>query len=144
MSILDIAVALGCGALLILAALAVFNILSHSKQPALHAVLDALTPYIYKAIFAGERFALLAEQQLDTRLAGTDKKAVADSMYNLLPDFLPVGRFLLPINVVKMLVPRVQFEQVVQDVYEQTHGFLLKNEDYLKQQVNGLKLPEIP
>jgi hypothetical protein len=141
MSYLDIAVTLAVGAVLILAALALLNILSHSKQPALHAVCAALEPYALKAIFAGERFALLGLTQFDTKLAGADKATVANSIYDLLPDVLLVGNIPLPISAVKLLVPRDKFQELVKDVYDQSHAFIVRNEEYLKRQVDSLNLP---
>lgn len=143
MSILDIAVAVAVGTLLILAAVAVLHILAlllgKTGHPAVHLVIEALVPYIYRAILAGERMALLGLTQLDTELAGEDKAAVANSIYNLLPDFLLIGKVPVPINMVKMLVPKDKFEALVKDAYEAAHGFLLKNENYLTAQIFELE-----
>jgi hypothetical protein len=163
----DIATAVLVGALVILlglalrAGLAQIRAQSQGKNPGLDArrdqtpvsapgqviptdaFLDALTPYLYKAIFAGERAILWGFEQADVAVLAADRKKVADGVYDLLPDTLIVDGVPLPISKVKLLVTREIFEQWVKTVYDQTHAFILKNEAYLRSQVDMLK-PKLP
>ncbi len=141
----EIATAVLVGALAILLGLALragiaqVRAWSQGKNPGLDAFLDALTPYLYQAIFAGERAILWGFEQADAALLAADRKKVADGVYDLLPDTLIVNGVPLPIAKVKVLVTRELFEQWVKTVYDQTHAFILKNEAYLKSQVDALK-----
>jgi hypothetical protein len=123
------------GLCLLLAAVAVWGI---ARTRLKGQVRDALKEWVLKAIFAGERAAVWGLQELGRKIDGWDKKAVADSVYNLLPNVLPVGRVLVPIGFVKQLVPRERFQDMVQDTYEEIHGFILRNEGYLASQVDAL------
>jgi hypothetical protein len=145
----EIVTAVLVGALVILLGLALragiarVRAWSQGKNPGLDAFLDALTPYLYQAIFAGERAILWGFEQADAALLAADRKKVADGVYDLLPDTLIVNGVPLPIAKVKLLVTRELFEQWVKTVYDQTHAFILKNEAYLKSQVDALK-PALP
>jgi hypothetical protein len=143
----DLVTAVLVGALLILLGLAlragIAQIKAQNKNPGLDAFLDALTPYLYQAIFAGEKAILWGFEQADAAVQAADRKKVADSVYDLLPDTLIVDGVSLPVSKVKLLVTREVFEQWVKTVYDQTHAFILKNEAYLRSQVDALK-PKLP
>ena len=145
MSIQDISVVLLVGALIIVGAvglLGLFSVLrkriTNPKAASLFdLVVAALTPYLYKAIFAGEKLALLAMTDLNVKLDGLDKKAIADQVYDLLPSSLLVGDIPMPIGLIKTIVTKSAFEALVEQIYTESHLFIIKNEDYLKQEVDA-------
>lgn len=138
----DIWVALAIGAILLIVAWLLLQAIVRFRAtgtPGVQAVLDALVPYIYQAIFAGERAVVWGFDVLEERIAATDKKAVADSIYNLLPPVIAVGSITVPTTLVKRLVPREEFERLVKDAYDSADAFLQRNEQFLKDQVAVLK-----
>lgn len=141
---IDTAVAIALGMALLLAALAIrgiFGIVQGKATPTEQKVITAIQPYLYKAILAGQQMALLGLDQFDTKLVGQDKKAVADSVYDTLPDYLLVAGVPIPIIVVKTIVPRDRFEELVKNAYNEAHSFIMKNEAYLRSQVDLLMPP---
>ena len=74
----------------------------------------ALLPIIFQGICAAYR---VSENSMDTihqRIKGTDKKKIADSIYAMLPD--KIGVFEL--TLVKGIVKKERFEQLVQDTFD--------------------------
>ncbi len=137
-----IAIAVGIGLILILGLFIMsLNAVRPTAKPTVQHVIDALTGYAYKGVIAGETYALQAEQQLGVQLEGMDKKTIADQIYDTLPNFLMVGPIPLPIGTVKTLVSRSMFEELVENVYQDTQAFLSQNEAYLKSQVDKLVPP---
>jgi len=139
--LLDIAVMvlIGAGGLAALASL--INIIRGTRstaKPGVQAILNALEPYAMRGVLAAEKLALQGLDQIKVTLEGKDKKAIADSVYDALPDYLLVGPVPLPIQVVKYLVPRDRFEVLVEDVYSAADAFITKNEAFLKKQVDIL------
>jgi len=74
----------------------------------------ALIPFVFTGICAAYRVSEWATDEIGHRLAGLDKKAIADQIYTLLPD--RIGRF--DLTLVKRLVPRERFAVLVQDVFD--------------------------
>ena len=107
-------------------------------------VLTALTPWLYKAIIAGERAALWGLQQTDSVITGADKAQVAASLYALLPDVIVVDGLPIPVARIKALVPRDTFEEWVKDLYDGTHALIMSNENYLRSQVAALSPAPVP
>lgn len=136
-----IAVTLAVGGSLILAGIAVSNILSILRKdatPTVQAILDALLPYAQKAIVAGEKLAVEGLDQIDRELDGTDKAAVANSIYNLLPDVIYVAGRAIPTTLIKHLIPPEDFAALVKRVYDETDAFIERNRDYLKKQIPAI------
>src|SRR5260221_14625715 len=123
MANLEFWLAIALGAAIILGALALIALVNAARarsqptNPTLDAILNALTPYLYRAIIAGERAVLWGMDGLDAQIQATDKKAVADSVYSLLPDVIVVDNVPLPISAVKALIPRETFERWVKNAY---------------------------
>ena len=83
-----------------------------------------LLPVIYAGICAAFR---LQEQGLETlhvRMAGVDKKAIADGVYALLPD--KIGEF--DLTLVKTLVPPARFEELVQAGFDRFDRFWIEHQ----------------
>lgn len=138
---LDIAVMVLLGAASLVALAAVVNIvrvLRPTSKPGVNSVLAALEPYVYRAILAAEKLAFDGLDTLQIKIEGEDKKAIADSVYDALPDFLMVGPVPVPVNAVRYLVPRERFEALVEDIYSAADAFITRNEVYLKSQVDAL------
>jgi hypothetical protein len=140
MSIIDLSVLLGVGGLIILAGIAVVNILQKIKinaTPTVQAILDALLPYAQKAIVAGEKLAVEGLDEVDRELDGADKKAIADAVYNTLPDqiYIPVLKRSVPLTLIKSLITREMWADLVKRVFDETDAFIERNRDYLKKQI---------
>jgi hypothetical protein len=112
--------------------------------PSQHAILDALEPFIWRGILAGEQIALGAATSLEDMIDGWDKAAIANGVYDLLPDVILVGGRPIPVGLVKRLVPRSAFVQAVKDIYDSAHAFIKANEAYLTSQVEALKSTQTP
>jgi hypothetical protein len=123
-----------------LLALAFIAELRHrTTNPAVDDILNALTPWLYKAIIAGEHAALRGMEETDAVLQNMDKAKVANSLYDLLPAVIVLPNGLpLPVGRLKVLVPRETFASWVKDAYDDTHAFILANETYLRSQVDAL------
>lgn len=89
----------------------------------------ALLPFVRYAIIAAYK---VSEQQVDTlgdRLRGIDKKLVAMSIYNILPDEvripLPGGGVLkLPTVFIKQIVSEEDFSGMIEGVFGELEDFL--------------------
>lgn len=135
---IGVALLLGAGGLAALGAvLALIRGLKPTSKPGVNAVLAALEPYAQRGIYAAEQLALQAFKDTKAKIAGIDKKAIADSVYDALPEFLMVGPIPVPISGVKYLVPRERWSQLVQDVFAAGDAFVTRNVDYLKKQVDA-------
>lgn len=78
----------------------------------------ALMPFIQNAILFAYKESERHFDAVGERLAGIDKKLLADRVYDLLPDSLVVGGRVVPISFVKTLVPRERFAQAVQWAFD--------------------------
>jgi len=135
---IDTFVLLLVGALIILFVWALTGLLVSLRTksaPRVGVVIDALQKWLYLAIFTGERFDLMAMDDLKNGLTGLDKKTIADRVYDLLPDHLTIAGAPIPVAVVKLIVSRDEFEKLVEDAYQSADAFILRNETYLKAQV---------
>ena len=72
-----------------------------------------LIPFCYNAICSAFRVSEMAMDEINERLRGIDKKWIADTMYDLLPDEV-AG---VPVHIVKSVVSRERFRDLVQDVF---------------------------
>lgn len=157
--LINVTVGVGVGALIILALAAVVltvrkwqesraidsdgdgEIDEADTNPTIDAILDALMPTVYKGIVAGEKMSVLALKRFKLVLEGEDKQAVADSLYNLLPDVVMVAGQPLPINLIKRLITKDDFSNLVKNVYDEIAAFLSANAGYIEKSVRDL-LPD--
>ena len=79
----------------------------------------ALLPWLYEAICSAFETSELAVDELGKRMHDLDKKAVADIVYDLLPD--RIGG--LSTTVIKTIIPRERFRVLVQDAYDHFSAF---------------------
>lgn len=143
LSTLDLFVLLATGALIILLFYAIRGILLAAKQqsssPGLQTVIDALQPWIMKAILAGTYLAEKSLSDLGKELSGVDRKAIADRYYDLLPPALLIHGVPIPIGVVKLFVSRQMFETLIEDTYRAAQAEITTFEVVLKAEVEKLK-----
>lgn len=92
----------------------------------------------FRAILAAEKIAEEVLSSAEVQLDGIDKKKIADQVYALLPDNLVIGGRTYPIDVVKSLISRDQFERLIKDKYDEAAAFIARNREYLKSQVNSV------
>jgi hypothetical protein len=109
------------------------------RSPGVDLILQALTPYVYQAILAGERAVIWGLDALEDHIAATDKKKVADSVYNLIPDAIVVGGVTLSSDAIKRLITRDEWQNFIKTQYDAADAFLQRNEVYLRGQVEQLK-----
>ena|SRR5438105_8718377 len=95
------------------------HIRAGSPKVIVASVESALQPFIWEAITAAYRFSEKAVDQGYTRLKGQDKKALADSVYRMLPE--RVGEY--DIAFVKSLVSQERFAVLVQNAFERFDQF---------------------
>lgn len=126
------------GAIIVLVATALFYTLRATRpnaKPGFQAALDAIQPWVLRAVYAGETIALDGLKRLDVTLSGADKAAIANAIYDTLPDRIWLG----PIAIsVKFWVSREHFAQLVEDEFRATTAFIAKNETYLTASVDKL------
>lgn len=108
------------------------------RQPALSAVLDVLGEFALKAVYGAESLAYEAFTKLDNKVESWDKKAIADAIYDTLPDTILVAGRPVPIGIIKMLVPRAVWQDLVQRKFGEADAFIHRQRDYLIKQIDGL------
>lgn len=134
-------IVLAVGAVLILLGTLLLKALreQQGKSPSADGIIQALLPFVYKAIFAGEHYARLSLQNAGTALDGLDRKLIADTIYDALPPVLMIGRIPIPIAMIKYVITRERFEAIIEDVYKESKAFILRNDTYIRDQVGALK-----
>jgi len=86
----------------------------------LEAVIEPLLlPIIYEAICAAYRMSEQAVDELGERIRGLDKKAIADSVYRMLPD--EIGGY--DLSIVKAVIGQERFIDLVQDAFDRFDRF---------------------
>lgn len=97
----------------------------------LEAVIEPLLlPIIYEAICAAYRVSEKALDEIGDRIRGLDKKGIADSVYAMLPD--EIGGH--DVSVVKSVVKRERFQQLVQDAFDRFDRFYKTHRDHFDDQ----------
>jgi len=84
----------------------------------------ALLPYLFNAIAIAYKTSERAVDDLETRLKGQDKAAIAQEVYKLLPD--QIGGH--EITLIKSLIPPERFTQLVQDAFDRFDRFALEHQ----------------
>ena len=86
----------------------------------LEAIIEPLLlPIIYEAICAAYRMSEQAVDELGERIQGMNKKAIADSVYSMLPD--EIGGY--DLTVVKAIISQERFVELVQDAFNRFDRF---------------------
>jgi hypothetical protein len=102
--------------------------LKNEKQGyAYEAEIEALLlPWIFKAIAGAYKLSERASDELGMRIEGLDKKAIADAMYDALPK--QIGN--VPLGMVKLVISRKRFAQLVQFAFDEFLKFYDSQETY--------------
>ncbi len=83
----------------------------------------ALLPIIFQGICAAYRLGERAVDEGYERIRGADKKLIADSIYAMLPD--RIGNF--DLTLVKSVITRERFEQLVQNAFDMFDRFYVEH-----------------
>ena len=94
----------------------VYPILKNKVQgyPGETEIEAALLPYLLKGIIAAYKMSEDAIDLTGERLRGLDKKAIADALYDLLPP--TIGG--IPVGLIKTLITREKFAELVQGAFD--------------------------
>ncbi|MCL4487195.1 MAG: hypothetical protein M1570_03575 [Chloroflexi bacterium] len=95
----------------------------------------ALLPLVFYGISAGFRTTERATNDGYPLLEGSDKKGIADSVYDVLPEH--VGD--IDLEEVKKLITRPRFEQMIQDAYNGFDSFYKENKIHFDQEYETWK-----
>jgi hypothetical protein len=90
------------------------------------AVEAALLPLIYQGICSAYRVNEMSLEQLKQKIQGADKKAIADSIYAMLPE--KIGNF--DLIIIKRIVPQQRFEQLVQNAFDRFDRFYVEHQKH--------------
>jgi hypothetical protein len=99
-----------------------------------------LLPIIYEAICAAYRISEQAMDEIGERVRGLDKKAIADTVYAMLPDEIAGYE----ITVIKAVVSQERFEQLVQDAFDRFDRFYKTHRDHFDEQFEEWKNSQAP
>jgi hypothetical protein len=86
----------------------------------------ALLPIIFQGISAAYRLSEQSVDELQQRIKGADKKKIAESIYSMLPE--KIGNF--DLALIKRIVPRDRFEQLVQDAFDRFDRFFVEHQQH--------------
>lgn len=89
----------------------------------------ALLPLIYEAICSGYRVSEWAMDELQVRMHNADKKVIADTMYDLLPDYVAGW----PVYVIKRLISRDRFRELVQKTFDNFDARFVASENRFRE-----------
>jgi len=107
----------------------------------LEAIIEPLLlPIIYEAICAAYRMSEQAMDDIGNRIQGLNKKAIADSVYAMLPDEI-AG---YDLTVVKAIISQERFEQLVQDAFNRFDRFYKTHRDHFDEQFEEWKGTQAP
>jgi len=80
-----------------------------------------LLPLVFQGICTAYKVSELAVDEMGARLEGVDKAKIANMLYDLLPE--SVGGF--PLEIVKTVVSRERFAELVQDAFHRFNAHYL-------------------
>ena len=107
----------------------------------LEAIIEPLLlPIIYEAICAAYRMSEQAMDDIGDRIQGLDKKAIADSVYAMLPDEI-AG---YDLTVIKAVINQERFEQLAQDAFDRFDRFYKTHRDHFDEQFETWKGSQSP
>lgn len=102
----------------------------------LEAIVEPLLlPIIYEAICAAYRMSEQAVDEIGERIRGLDKKAIADTVYAMLPD--EIGGH--SITVIKAVVSQERFVQLVQNAFDRFDRFYKTHKGHFDEQFERWK-----
>jgi len=122
----------------VFAALAVLypKLKSETQGYPLEAVIEPLLlPFIFEAICAAYRLSEKAVDEGMDRIRGMDKKAIADSVYAMLPD--EIGGY--PLEIVKTVITKERFEELVQNAFDRFDRFYIEHKEHFDEEFEKWK-----
>ena len=87
---------------------------------------EAILPFVHKSIFAAYRASEWALDKFGKQLSGIDKKAIAKSLYVVLPNVIVVGGICI---LVRQAISPTQFAAIVQRAFDEFLEFYEENEE---------------
>ncbi len=113
--IVNIVVPMLFGAVVTLVGVIVLPVLKNKDQgyPGEREIESAVLPFAFQAICGAFKMSERAADELGETMDGIDKKKVADAAYDLLPDTLNG----IPVGVIKLVISREKFAELVEDAY---------------------------
>jgi hypothetical protein len=100
----------------------------------------ALLPIIFQGISAAYRLSEMGIDEVHQRIKGTDKKKIAESIYSMLPE--KIGNF--DLALIKRIVPRDRFEQLVQDAFDRFDRFYVEHQQHFDKLFDQWKAENAP
>lgn len=107
-------------------------------NPAVEDVFAALEKYAYEGIAAGERAVVWGLDEIEDYIDSADKAAVANFFYDLIPETVVVAGIPVPVNKIKALVPRENFQALVRDLYDGFNARVHQFEAQLVGQIDAM------
>ena len=104
------------------------------------AIEAALLPLIFEGVCAAYRLSERGVDEAHLRIKGADKKKIADGIYGLLPE--KIGNF--DLSLVKRIVPRERFEQLVQDAFDRFDRFFVQHQTRFDELFEKWKADNVP
>jgi len=89
--------------------------------------------FAYKAIVSAYRAADKTLDEFGVRLTGLDKKAIADRLYDMIPEEIKG----IDVRVIKAIVNRQKFSEIVEDVFREVEAFYANNKAGFDKEVNA-------
>lgn len=86
----------------------------------------ALLPVVFQGICSAYRLSEKSVDNVHQRIKGADKKKIADSIYSMLPD--KIGTY--EVVLIKRIVSRERFEQLVQDAFDRSDRFYIEHQTH--------------
>jgi len=108
----------------------IYSYLKNTKQgyPNEEEIEEVLLPIVYNAILSAYRVSEWTLDKFGEQLNGVDKKAIADSLYRILPAVIVINGVCVP---VKQAISEKQFSKLVQSTFDTFVSFYNTNEDLL-------------
>jgi hypothetical protein len=140
--LLTVAVSVVITLLVVIGGVKLYSWLRGAKQgyPMEDAVEAALLPLIYAAIYGAYRVSEAAVDIVGKRLEGLDKKAIADSIYAMLPD--KIGNF--DVAFVKRFVTAEDFAVLVQNAFDKFDRFYRETEGHFEEALDKWLVKDQP
>jgi len=104
------------------------------------AIEAALLPVIFQGVCAAYRLSEKGVDELHQRIRGANKKEIADSIYGMLPE--KVGDF--DLSLVKRIVSKDRFEQLVQDGFDRFDRFFVEHQTHFDELFEEWKADNVP
>jgi uncharacterized membrane protein YwzB len=92
-----------------------------------------LKPYVFQAIIVAYKISEKAFDDLENRLAGVDKKQIADSVYDMLPSEING----VPVVYLKAWISKEEFSLLIENLFLDTLEFMQDHQLLFDEQYNA-------